>query len=437
MTEKNQLLEKIGIQIPKILLPKEGISMEKWAVVACDQFTAEPEYWQEVEEIVGSSPSTFHLIYPEVFLKEENKDTRIQKINQNMIKYHEENIWVEHKGIIYLERMIQGKTRQGLIFALDLEKYDYSKGSQTLIRATEGTIVDRLPPRIHIRKNAPVELPHIMVLIDDPKKSVIEPIANTDKKMLYDFELMMDGGHIKGYNVPEDLENRIIGALDALADKTEFQRKYNLNSEQKDVLLYAMGDGNHSLATAKAIWEQTKNERPVDHPSRYALVELVNLHSDALEFEPIHRILFGVHFDILSDMKTFYNNQLEIREVTREKMIENVKSSKNQVFGLFFNNKFFIVELQKPSTNLTVGSLQKWLDSLVKSEAVEEIDYVHGTESTINIGMQSGNVGFFLPVLKKEELFPTVIIDGALPRKTFSMGEAEEKRYYLESRQIQ
>ncbi len=433
----NQDIEKIGLHIPKILLPKKGISLEKWAVVACDQYTAEPEYWQEVQQTVGNDPSTLHLIYPEVYLKESNKETRIQKINHTMNDYLKQNNWTEHEGIIYLERTTHGKTRQGLMVGLDLEKYDYSKGSQTLIRATEGTIVDRLPPRIKIRENAPVEVPHIMVLIDDPQKTVIEPLASGQKTLVYDFDLMMKGGNLKGFTLSKDLENQSVEKLTALANPTQYQAKYNLPSDTSDVLLYAMGDGNHSLATAKAIWEKTKNERGMDHPSRYALVELVNLHSDGLEFEPIHRILFGVSFDIFAAMKNYYHDQLKIAEVQKEEMIKIVKTSTSQVFGLLFDNHYYTVEFLKPPTNLTVGSLQQWLDSIVHANKVEEIDYVHGTDATVQIGMQSGNVGFFLPVLKEEELFPTVILDGALPRKTFSMGEAEEKRFYLEARKIQ
>lgn len=437
MVLKNPDLENIGLTIPKVLLPNSTVSMKEWAVVACDQYTAEPEYWEKVAEIVGDKPSTLNLIYPEVYLNEPNKEDRINKINNSMKSYLEKNIWVEKEGFIYVQRKIGDKVRQGLIVALDLEKYDYSIGSETLIRATEGTIVERLPPRIKIRENAPVELPHIMVLIDDSKKTVIEPLAPHAKTLLYDFELMMDGGDIRGYHVNRDAEAQIISALKTLANPDHFQEKYNLSKDRKDVLLYAMGDGNHSLATAKAIWEQTKENKPENHPSRYALVELVNLHSPALVFEPIHRILFGVKCDIISEMKAFFKNELEIAEVTREDMINTVKSSLKQCFGLLFNGNYYIVTILNPTTNLTVGTLQEWLDAIIISKKVEEIDYVHGTESTIQIGMQEGNVGFFLPVLKKEELFPTVILDGALPRKTFSMGEAEEKRFYLEARKIQ
>lgn len=437
MVSQNPDLEKIGLQIPNILLPNSNISMKKWAVVACDQYTAEPEYWQKVAEIVGNNPSTLQLIYPEVYLNEPNKEERIKKINETMNTYLHEHIWQEREGFVYVERTINEKVRQGLVVALDLEKYDYSKGSETLIRATEGTIVERLPPRIKIRENAPVELPHIMVLIDDPSKKVIEPLEHLEQEKLYDFDLMMEGGHIRGYHVNKEGEAQIIEALINLADPDHFKEKYGLDADRNDVLLYAMGDGNHSLATAKAIWEQTKANKPANHPSRYALVELVNLHSSALVFEPIHRILFGVKFEIMKEMKAYFNNELDIVEVSQEDMINTVKKSKDQTFGLFFDNHYYFVTIKKPTTNLTVGSLQAWLDTIVKAEKVDEIDYVHGTGPTIQIGMKSGNAGFFLPVLKKEELFPTVILDGALPRKTFSMGEAEEKRFYLEARKIQ
>ena len=289
----------IPLKKADILLPKNA-DMTKWAVVACDQYTSEPKYWEEVEKIVGDEPSTLKITLPEIYLEKENVSERITKINQEMKKLLNDGFFkVLEDSLIYLERTgADGKVRKGLIGKVDLEDYSYEKGSQTLIRATEGTVLERIPPRVKVRENAELELPHVMLLIDDEKKEIIEDLTNKveEKDVVYDFDLMQNGGHVKGYKVPDELIDGIFTKMEKLADKDNFEKKYDVQG--KGVLLFSVGDGNHSLATAKACYENLKKtmskEEYENHPARYALVEIVNLHSDALEFEPIHRVVFGV-----------------------------------------------------------------------------------------------------------------------------------------------
>ena len=272
-----------------ILLPK-NVDMTKWSVVACDQYTSEMEYWDDVYKIVGDNPSTLKITLPEIFLEESDVANRIEKINATMKEYIDEDIFEEYKNaMIYLERKQKdGRVREGLMGMIDLEDYSYEKGSQTLIRATEKTVIERIPPRLKVRENALLELPHIMILIDDEKKEIIENLKNkvNDEDKVYDFELMKDGGHIKGYKLNDETIDEVIDKLEGLTDRDYFENKYNV--KDKGILLFAMGDGNHSLATAKANYENLKKtmseEEYLNHPSRYALVELVNLHSEALEF---------------------------------------------------------------------------------------------------------------------------------------------------------
>jgi hypothetical protein len=434
-------IESIGIQVPDILLPKKGTDMQKWSVIACDQYTSQPEYWHDVEKFVGSSPSTLNLVLPEVFLEEPDIESRILKTQANMKDYAESGFFSTTEGFILVERSVAGKTRHGIMLALDLEKYDFNKGSQTLIRATEGTIIERLPPRIRIREEAIVEFPHILVLIDDPCKTVIEPLVDRKQTLqkAYDFDLMQESGHIIGYQVQNPtLESNAIRALQNLADPDLFKQKYNL-SDGRGVLLFAMGDGNHSLATAKAIWEKNKTRVGMSHPSRYALVEIENVHGEGLEFEPIHRVVFNVRCDPFASMKNFWHSELDIKEdLTQAEMIRLVDSTQGAThkFGFIFNNTFSVVTVKNPTSNLMVGELQTFLDNWACTPNADKIDYVHGADITCELGKRAGNCSFYLPAMKKNDLFKTVILDGALPRKTFSMGEAKEKRFYLESRKI-
>lgn len=409
-----------------ILLPK-NVNMEKWAVIACDQYTSEPKYWADVEKIVGDEKSTLNLILPEVYLEDADVDSRIKKIHQNMNDYIGDNTFDEYKdSMIYVERIqSDGKLRAGIVGAVDLEQYDYSKGSSSQIRATEATVVERIPPRIKVRNGAPVELPHIMILIDDIQKSIIEPLADkkTSMKQVYDIKLMQGGGSIKGWLIDKETQNEILSKLEKFSDEEAFGKRYNIKDTAP--LTFAMGDGNHSLATAKAFYEQLKAENPEKdmsaHPSRYALAEIVNLHSPALEFEAIHRIVNEVlSADLLGEM----TDKLELSDKPSEQKITVVKNGEHKDFYI-----------HKPTSKLTVGSLQNFLDEYIKEKG-GKIDYIHGADVIDSLSYSSNSIGFLLPDMGKEELFPTVIADGALPRKTFSMGHAEDKRFYIEARKI-
>jgi hypothetical protein len=436
----------IGMQIPQLLLPRQDISLTQWSVIACDQFTSQPEYWQQVEKIVHNAPSTFHLTLPEIYLEQPNLEERIQHIRTNMGQYLANGIFESYEGLVYVERTVAGKTRRGLLLALDLECYDYHKDSSSLIRATEGTILERIPPRLRIREGAPLELPHILVLIDDPQYTVIEPIGQAKEMLLkrYDFDLMLNSGHLTGYLVNDPaLEQAAIRALEALAQPESFARKYGVGPECS-VLLFAMGDGNHSLATAKASWEKLKPQVGMDHPARYALVEIENVHDDALIFEPIHRVLFNVKKDIQRALLDYFRGSLFSCYTVEDQAALLAKVEHNpdpeqasvQTIGLIDSQGYTIIELGDTGCNLPVGSLQGFLDTFLKDGGAERIDYVHGAEVVCSLGARPGNTGFYLPAMSKSDLFKTVILDGALPRKTFSMGEAREKRFYLECRKI-
>lgn len=409
-----------------ILLPK-NTDMTKWSVVACDQYTSEPEYWNDVEKIVGDAPSTLKLTLPEIYLEDENVSERIAKINSNMKALLDEDFFNEYKdSMIYLERtQSDGKIREGLIGVVDLEAYSYEKGAETPIRATEKTVIERIPPRVKIRENAPLELPHIMILIDDDKKQIIENLKNkvSEDDIVYDFDLMKNGGHVKGYLLNEETMDEVDKGLKELADKEVFAKKYDVNN--KEVLLFAMGDGNHSLATAKACYEKLKEtmseEEYLNNPARYALVELVNLHSPALEFEAINRVIFNTNPEkLLNSLKEYY-------QINKDGNGQKIEVITNDV-----DEKWYI---ENPKSNIAVGSIQIFLDEYLKNNE-GKIDYIHGEETTKNLAKQSGNVGFIFEAMPKNELFKTVILDGSLPRKTFSMGHSYDKRYYLESRKI-
>ena len=436
-----KIINDLGFQIPQVYLPKPGTDLTKWAVIACDQFTSQPEYWNEVEKIVGDAPSTLNLTFPEVYLEKPGGEERIGNIQNTMRKYMDQGILQPQDGLVYVERTVDGKTRKGIVLALDLEAYDYNKGSSSLIRATEGTIVDRLPPRIKIREGATVELPHILVLIDDPSHTVIEPLSAAKSKLekLYDFDLMLESGHLAGYAVNHEIENQIVEALRGLAKPETFATKYGIDKNQP-VLLFAMGDGNHSLATAKAIWEKIKPQVGMDHPARFALVEIENVHDEGLDFEPIHRVLFGLKKDLFAELEKTFGANFNYRPVAHaEEMVKVVDSAKgpSQTIGIVGGGKGFgVIEIANPSSNLPVGTLQSFLDVFLKEGGAEKIDYVHGKDVTVKLGSQPGNAGFYLPGMSKSDLFKTVILDGALPRKTFSMGEAREKRFYMEARKI-
>lgn len=409
-----------------ILLPRDA-EYEKWAVIACDQFTSEPEYWQETEKLTEGAVTALDLILPEIYLGEADVDKRIDKIAANMYGYLDSDVFEEHKNaLIYVERIqTDGVLRAGVVGAADLEEYDYSKGSVSQIRATEATVTERIPPRIKVREKAPIELPHIMILIDDEKKALIEPLAEhkDDMKKLYDFELMQGGGRLAGWLLTDALRDELLEKLAKFSEKEAFEKRYGLSDTAP--LTFAMGDGNHSLATAKAYYEKLKVANPdkdmSSHPARYALAEIVNLHSPALDFEAIHRIVGTADID---QMMAKMTDELGLSEEPAEQSFVTVRGGEKK--------KLYV---HKPTSKLTVGSLQNFLDKYL-AENGGDIDYIHGTEVVEKLAADGKKIGFVLPDMGMEQLFPTVIADGALPRKTFSMGHARDKRYYVEARKI-
>lgn len=422
--------QKAAFSAANILLPKKAHQSDAWAVCACDQYTGEPAYWAETERLVGEKPSTLRLILPELYLDDADVAHRIATIQQTMRQYLADDMFDEYPAaMIYVERIqSDGLCRAGLVGTIDLEQYNYEKGSVSPVRATEATVAERIPPRMRIRSGAPIELPHIMILLDDVQKAVIEPLEakKSSMQIVYDTELMQGGGSIKGWLVPADEQARILAALEQLGDPTVFAEKYHLPVGTAP-LVYAMGDGNHSLATAKAYYEQWKAAHPdADTASclpRYALVELVNLHSPALQFEAIHRILMQIDAKaLLADMTAALDLRIDAEAAQAMEIILNGKTT-----------KYYI---HKPTSNLTVGSVQQFLDAWLKEKG-GKIDYIHGADVVAKLAQQPNTMGILLPDMLKSELFPTVITDGALPRKTFSMGHAADKRFYMECRKIE
>ena len=420
--------DRLPFRPADILLP-QNCEYGKWSVVACDQYTSQPEYWQRVEEYVGSAPSTLRLILPESCLDGPNVETDIMEVNNTMTRYlREERFKTLPHALIYVERRLDdGKLRRGLVGMVDLEQYDYEPGSSAAVRATEGTVMSRIPPRVAVRKNAPLELPHVMLLADDPQMTVIEPLASRKDSMelVYDFDLMERGGHITGWKLDEEGMELVARALSALADPEAFHKKYQL--EDGPVMLFAVGDGNHSLATAKECYERQKKLNPEsswdDLPARYALCELVNLHDSSLEFEAIHRVLFGVDpVDLVMALCAAFPGA-------------HPGQGEGHVLRYVHAGGEGAITVPNPKAQLEVGTLQPFLDAYVKSHG-GRIDYIHGEDVARQLARQAGNLAFLLPPMGKEQLFPTVIRDGVLPRKTFSMGHAHDKRFYLEARKI-
>jgi len=424
-----------------MLLPKTGIDLEKWAVIACDQYTSEPEYWHSVEREVGNAPSTLHLIFPEAYLGTPDAAARIGRIQNAMRTYLKEGLLCEREGAVYVERTIGDRVRRGLMLELDLEQYDFGGESTSPIRPTEGTMVERLAPRIEVRRGADLELPHILVLIDDPSCTVIEPVGAERRalKELYDTELMAGGGRVAGYAVDGARSGRVVQALHALATPQTFAARYGV-AGGTPVMLFAMGDGNHSLATAKAYWDSVKASLGMDHPSRFALVEVENIHDPALEFSPIHRLLFGVSADVRQAMTEDFGHRLTCTDVASgAAMRERVQAARrsHHAAGLIGPGaRFSLIEVADPQSTLPIGTFQPFVDRLIERGGASHVDYVHGDEAIERLAMNAGNVGLYLPALNKHDLLRMVVCEGSLPRKTFSMGEANEKRFYMEARRI-
>ena len=429
-----------GFRLPHIFLPRPGIDLAKWAVIACDQYTAEPQVWQQLEHDIGDAPSTLHLIFPEASLGAADAPARIARIQATMRRYLAEGLLTEHAGAVLVERRIGKHLRRGLMLELDLEHYDFSAGSTSLIRPTEGTIVERLAPRIEVRRDAELELPHILVLIDDPQHTVIEPVAADRSGLhpLYSTELMGGGGHVSGHALSAAQGAQVVRALQALAEPRAFETRYALPAGTPP-MLFAVGDGNHSLATAKSIWEQAKATVGLQHPSRHALVEVVNIHDPALVFEPIHRLLFGVRADPRQALAEQFGAGLRCVEVAgAEAMRQRLKDSRAaQTFGLIGPGaRCSVIELSEPPSSLAVATVQAFIDRFIERGGAEQVDYVHGNDVLERLAQQPGHVGWHLDTVGKSELLKRVVLEGPLPRKTFSMGEAHEKRFYIEARRI-
>ncbi len=408
----------------EVLLPKNA-NMSKWSVVACDQYTSEPKYWSDVEAIVGNDLSAYHLILPEIYLSCSDVEDKIKKINQNMQDYLKKEVFYETEPCyIYVERRLKnGMVRKGVVGCVDLECYDYLPGSTSSVRATEKTVVERIPPRLKVRKNAPVELPHIMLLADDRNNEIFEPLAAQKESfdVLYDFELMLSSGHICGYKLSNTAAKEFEEQMAALQNKDVLAAKYGENAKNPPIL--AVGDGNHSLATAKAYYEDLKKEigdSALNTPARYVLAELVSLFDESLEFEAIHRVVFGV------DEENFSNELLSL--------CTEADAEDDNAFSLLTSNKRLELKFKNPQSNLTVGDVQRFTDEYIARKG-GTVDYIHGEDVVKELCFKE-NVGIILKPMQKDSLFKTVTLDGVLPRKTFSMGEAADKRFYVEARTI-
>jgi hypothetical protein len=430
----------LALEVPHILLPHGDVPVHTWAVIACDQHTTDPGYWERVDGLVGSARSTRKLVFPELYLGADDSAQRIEQIRGAMAEYSTQGVLRElPRGFVLVDRQTPHvESRRGLLVALDLEQYSYEDGALTLIRTTEGTVVSRLAPRIAVRRGTPLEVPHILVLIDDPLRTVIEPLFDADLPALYDTELMLGGGRVRGWQVSEPtLIDQVVTALRGLI------------SGDDDPMLYAMGDGNHSFATAQAVWQEIKQtagglSAVADHPARHALVELVNLHDDGLVFEPIHRVLFGCDFD---DLVTAFSAAcptlgsgvtVQLCDTPTSWTEARLIPSNTETHRLPFvaGQRRGIISLHDPTGSLPAVSLQDFLNDFEQDHASVEVDYLHGEQTVERLGSEAGNIGLYSEVIDKHALFPTIRRDGPLPRKSFSLGEATEKRYYLECRRI-
>lgn len=429
------------VKLPKLLMPRDGLDLSKWAVIACDQYTSQPDYWEKADAYVGNAPSTLRLTLPEIYLEQPDVAQRTTAIQQTMVNYQQDGTLTEYApGMMLVERTTASGTRRGVVLAFDLEAYDYNPGSQSLIRPTEKTVIERIPPRLAVREGASLELPHIMLLIDDPSRTILEPLFTKKDsfRKAYDTDLMLDGGHVTGWFVPEGDETAaLIARLDTLSDPDAFRKKYGL-SDNRAVLPYAVGDGNHSMATAKANWERIKatlsKSEQQDHPARFVLAEVVNIHDDSLEIEGIHRVLFHIHpREVFQAADEFFRVHGGMAYCGDPK---TAPSTNVQVFPCLFHGEKVTLCIVDSPWALPVATLQNFLDDFLEKNPKSHIDYIHGADVVAELAQDARNMGFLLPDPAKEDLFRGVILDGVLPRKTFSMGEAQEKRYYMEARKI-
>ena len=417
-------INNLGFAVPDILIPQNGTDLKKWAVIACDQYTSEPEYWKNVEDEAGDAPSTLNLVLPEVYLNTDKETEKLGSIAKTARAYLDEGILQGlGTGFILTDRSTSlHPSRKGLMAAIDLEGYSFEPGNKNICRATEGTVLSRIPPRVRIRANSPLELPHIMILIDDPKGLTIEKAFDMAEKEgiapLYDTDLMLGSGHIKGTFISDGsaIAESIVNGL------------ASLKAANSDGLLFLVGDGNHSLASAKAHWENIRenlsDEEKLSHPARYALAEIVNIHDKGLDFEPIHRVVFNISGEeFIAKAKEFFKDSgIKL----------NGSDDGKQTFTVVTEGQEDVkVSLVNPPHTLAVGSVQMMIDALGL-----ECDYIHGEDSVRKLST-SGNTGILVPAISKDTFFGTVEKEGVFPRKTFSMGEAFEKRFYLEDKIIE
>ena len=428
-------LEELGVRIPEILLP-ENIDLSTWSVIACDQYTQDKDYWKNVEKTAAGKPSTLNLILPEVYLGSPDKTERIKKIRQSMRQYLDSGVFAPaRKCFIYLERKTAfGRTRKGLVAQIDLETYEWKPFSKANIRATEATIVERIPPRMEIRKGAPLELPHIMLLVNDKDDVLVGGSKPVDGRApIYSGKLMSNGGEITGW------------ALESAADIAGLEKALNTIADSNtatdgSTFLFAVGDGNHSLATAKAVWDEYKKEHPedTDSPVRYALIEIVNIYDKGLTFEPIHRVIFNIDNESL--IKTLADKlDGTVRQMAGATELEAAVKASWASFGFTFmaDGKQKFVLLETKVKELVVARLQPEIDAFLKTAGDKaEIDYIHGSDEVIKLGSRENCLGILLPPIAKDSFFETINDRGPLPRKSFSMGEADEKRFYLECRKL-
>ncbi len=426
------------VRTPEILLPTTEIDRTKWPVIACDQYTSQPDYWESIASSIGDCPSSFHIILPEAYLENPGPvglDERIASINLHMEQYLSEGILMSlGECMVLVDRQTPvAASRKGLVLSVDLEKYDYEPGKDNLIRATEGTVLERIPPRMRIRRDAPLEIPHIQLLVDDPGRTVIEPLARQCEdgrfELLYDQDLMAGGGHIRGYRIPKDvvMESGMIGALSALS------------SYKEHGLLFAVGDGNHSLATAKAHWDSIKAQVTPGHPARYALVELINIHDEGLAFEPIHRVLFHAGLDdfisksscLVADMELLISEKMSVENAI---LMAQTIDPQVQPIPVFQDRSAVVFTFSKTPSKLAVGSMQLLIDAFLAANPGSKVDYIHGEETVM--ALSSDHIGMLFPSISKDTFFEMIVNEGVLPRKTFSMGESFEKRYYMECKLI-
>lgn len=417
-----------------ILLPAAGVPLDPWACIAVDQFTSQPEYWQRAEHLADGKPSTLHIVLPEAYLGTPQEAERLESIRRTMEEYRKSVLTRKVHGYVYVERtQMDGTVRQGLVGAVDLDAYDYAKGSKPAIRPSESTVVERIPPRLKVRRGATLETPHVMMLADDADCTLIEPIGLIKNQLppLYDGELMLGGGHLRGWAVEDPaLIAGIDAALAALADPAAFARRWPAAKGQQPMVL-AVGDGNHSLATAKAYWEELKptlsEEQRRTHPARWCLAEVCNVHSPAIEIEPIHRVVFGVGAKELYAALDAWDQQQGSSTTMSDQRLRLADAHGESA-----------VALANPPAPLTVGSVEAFLADFLPAHPGVTVDYIHGESTALALASDPAKpaTAILLPDFAKADLFKGVVLGGVLPRKTFSMGHAEEKRYYIECRKI-